>query len=163
ARVAHLALLQEKFVGVHLHPGGAAGQHDEADAQARDDELAAPHRRLAREQRAGGVDHAAAGHCVAPASLIFTYCVIAGPAVRICSCSLASFSTRSGVACARFSNSRRSFSTGSLRASLLALSSSASRRPGWYCVRTRNSALAIAAASSTRFRRIMRRSSRPPA
>ena len=66
AREAHLALALEEVVADHLHVGGAAGQHQEAERDAGHDELAAPDRRLAGEQRAGGVAHAAAAAHRAP-------------------------------------------------------------------------------------------------
>ena len=130
-------------------------------AMAGHDELAAPDRRLARQQRAGGVGTlrahepsrcSCALRCArcgrAPArdrrrhaAVERTYCVMAGEAVRICSCSLASFSTRSGVACARFSTCSRSCSISQLARLARGLSSSVNSRRDSYCVRTRYSAL----------------------
>ena len=66
-----------------------------------------------------------------------TYCVMAGVVVRILSCSLASFSTRSGVAWARFSTCSRSRSSSSRRASLCTRCSSVNswRDRYWVCTR----------------------------
>ena len=62
----HLALALEEVVADHLHVHRARGQAHEAERDRGHDELAAPHRRLAGEQRAGGVlDAAAAAHRVA--------------------------------------------------------------------------------------------------
>ena len=163
----HGALALVKIIVNHLHIGGAAGQPDEAQGNQADDQLAAPDRCLAGQQRAGGVLNAA-GHGATPvlrgavraglvrsgvaligatgattrargadASVMAgaaepgalepsarTYWVMAGVGVRMESCSLASRSTRSGVAWARFSTCNRSLSISIRRASVVARSSS---------------------------------------
>ena len=95
-------------------------QHGKPQRNGGHDELAAPHRRFAGEQGAGGVAHRTAAHgrrsCVDAASLDASwaaalagprYWVMAGVMVRMFSCSRAIFSTRKGVACARRSRSKR--------------------------------------------------------
>src|SRR6185369_15870606 len=108
-RITLLALLQEELGADQLHVAGTAEQAGEAHGDQRDDEAAAPVRRLRREQRAGGVvDAACAGrgeelHRVPPAADAAgstTYIVTAGVTVRICSFSRAVRSTRRLVACA---------------------------------------------------------------
>ena len=66
-----------------------------------------------------------------------TYCVMAGVVVRIFSCSLASFSTRSGVACARFSTCSRSRVEFEPAASLLQRGELGEELARRYCVCTR--------------------------
>src|SRR6218665_3552244 len=60
---AHLALALEEGIVEHLHMGRARAQPDKAQRNQRHDELAAPYRRLAGQQRAQGVEHAAAHGC----------------------------------------------------------------------------------------------------
>src|SRR5690606_16578485 len=70
AGIAHLALTQEEVVVDDLYVGRAPGQHQEAERDAADDELAAPDRGLAREQRARRVLHAAAAMAAAHRALL---------------------------------------------------------------------------------------------
>eukprot|EP01137_Pigoraptor_chileana_P028705 Opistho-2@12928 len=100
---------------------------------------------------------------LALASGSLTYCVMPGVADCICSCCRAIFSTRSGVAWARFSTCSRSNSTSSRRASLLAFSNSPNSWRDSYWVRTKYSALAITASNKTTLTLLMLRSSAPHA
>ncbi len=61
AREAHLALTLEELVAKHLHVGRAGAQPGKGQRQCRHDELAAPDRRLARQQRACAVTDTATG------------------------------------------------------------------------------------------------------
>ena len=113
-------LLDEECVAHHLHIHRTQHQADETQRDTSDDELAAPNRCLAGQQWVGGILNAATAQgcsfCTAAAALSsgtlpgVAYWVIAGDMVRILSCSWASFSTRSGVACAPLSISSRSYS-----------------------------------------------------
>jgi hypothetical protein len=86
---AHFALALEEGVADHLHVGRARKQHDEGQRQHGDDELAAPHRRLGRQQRAGGVADVPHGRtpwlaeATGSATDEVTYSVMAGVTVRI--------------------------------------------------------------------------------
>ena len=80
---------------------------------------------------------------------------MAGVMVRMFICSRASFSTRSGVACARRSTSKRSCSVCKLRAKLVARSISMVSERDSYCVRTKYKALAITAIISNTLTRLM--------
>jgi len=99
---AHLTLALEEVVAEHLHIRGTPGQTRKRHRQRSDDELAAPHRRLAGQQRAGAVVDAAAHLKGASAgtdgSNTVTYCVTPGVTGRICSWRVASCCTRAGVA-----------------------------------------------------------------
>ena len=120
-------------------------QHGKPQRNGGHDELAAPHRRFAGQQGTGAVTYAAAhgftGAGAAAESRKATYWVIAGVAGCICNFSLASLSTRMGVACARFSASALSLSISSLRICKAAFSSSTNSRRDSYWVCTRYSAL----------------------
>ena len=70
---------------------------------------------------------------------------MAGVAVRICSCSFASFSTRSGVAWRALFDLQALVLDLQLARLALALSTSVNSRRDSYCVRTRYSALASTA------------------
>ena len=111
---AHLALADEEIVVNDLHMGGSPHQSGEAQGHRRHDQFAAPNRCFAGQQGAGAELHAAyPAHGVPPclasapaplagtaglaAPVAVTYWVMAGETLRICSCTRAIFSTRSGV------------------------------------------------------------------
>ena len=159
---ADLPLTLEKIISEHLHISCTAGQSRKSQGNARHNELAAPHRRFAGKQGAGGVKHTFAHGLRNPAfvpafvvsctgliatagvpavaefaastalSLYVTYCVMAGVVVCICKRSLASFSTRKGVACALFSTCKRSLSVSIFRLCAAVFSSSTNSRRDSY-------------------------------
>ena len=138
---AHLALTLKKCIAENLHMRRPGSQHGKPQRNGGHDELAAPHRRFAGQQGTGAVTYAAAhgftGAGAAAESRKATYWVIAGVAGCICNFSLASLSTRMGVACARFSASALSLSISSLRICKAAFSSSTNNRRDsyWMCTR----------------------------
>ena len=67
AREAHLALALVEVVGHHLDVHRACRQADESQRDGGHDQLAAPDRRAAGQQRAGGVGNALAAHGRTPA------------------------------------------------------------------------------------------------
>ena len=159
AHKAHLALALKKCIAENLHMRRPGSQHRKPQRNSGHDELAAPYRRFAGQQGTGAVTYAAAhglaGAGTAAASRNATYWVIAGVAGCICNFSLASLSTRMGVACARFSASALSLSISSLRICKAAFSSSTNKRRDSYWMCTRYSALNTTATSSNTLTRIM--------
>ena len=103
AVVAHLALVLEEVVVEDLDIGRARAQTHKTQGQRAHNKFAAPYRRAAGQQGAGGVLDAAAHGCFSGLSPLPRYSVMPGLTWRICSFSRATRSTRAGVAWLRLS------------------------------------------------------------